>query len=228
MISINKLSVNFSDNKVLDNISIDFLPNQIYGIVGLNGAGKTTFFNALSSDLKIDSGEININGTSITNQDIAYLETVNYFYSKITGNEYLKIFKQTNLDFNLNSLQEFLKLPLDELIETYSTGMKKKLALLGALKQDKSIFLLDEPFNGLDLETNKILELIITVLKEKGKTVFLSSHIIDPLLTVCDEIHFLEHGQFTKTFDKTNYHKLEDELFSKLKTEAKTIISASI
>jgi ABC-2 type transport system ATP-binding protein len=228
MIKIQNLSFSFSGKKVLDNITADFLPSRIYGIVGLNGAGKTTFFNTLSTNLKPDTGQINFKGVTLSEKDIAYLETVNFFYSKITGNEYLKIFKQTNPDFNLRSLQDFFKLPLDDLIETYSTGMKKKLALLAILKQNKKIFLLDEPFNGLDIETNKILEIIITTLKEKGKTVFLSSHIIDPLLTICDEIHFLEHGQFTKIFDKTNYHKLEDELFRKLKTEAKTIISASI
>jgi ABC-2 type transport system ATP-binding protein len=228
MININKLTVSFSNNTVLDNICIDFEPNKIYGIVGLNGAGKTTFFNALASNLKPNSGEIKWNENAITNKNVAYLETVNFFYSRITGNEYLQLFKQTNFDFDLSSLQAFLKLPLDELIENYSTGMKKKLALLGVLKQNKSIFLLDEPFNGLDLETNKIVELIITTLKEKGKTIFLSSHIIDPLLVVCDEIHFLESGKFTKTFTKANFHKLEDELFSKLKTEAKNVISASI
>ncbi|MBL0328901.1 MAG: ATP-binding cassette domain-containing protein [Bacteroidetes bacterium] len=228
MISIKKLTVNFSNVNVLDDITIDFVPNQIYGVVGLNGAGKTTFFNALSSDLKVSSGELSFNGNRITNSDIAYLETVNFFYSRITGNEYLKIFKQTNINFDLSTLQELFKLPLDELVETYSTGMKKKLALLAILKQEKPIFLLDEPFNGLDLETNKIVELIVTTLKEKGKTVFLSSHIIDPLLTVCDEIHFLEKGKFTKTFDKPNFYKLEEELFHKLKTEARSIISASI
>lgn len=228
MVKIQNLSVSFSGKKVLDNITADFLPARIYGIVGLNGAGKTTFFNVLSTNLKADSGQIDFNGDLLLEKDIAYLETVNFFYSKITGNEYLKIFKQTNPDFNLASLQEFFKLPLDDLIETYSTGMRKKLALLGVLKQNRKIFLLDEPFNGLDIETNKILEIIISTLKEKGKTVFLSSHIIDPLLTICDEIHFLESGQFTKTFDRTNFHKLEDELFSKLKTEAKTIISVSI
>ena len=228
MISIKKLTVNFSNVNVLDDITIDFVPNQIYGLVGLNGAGKTTFFNALSSDLKVSSGELSFKGNRITNSDIAYLETVNFFYSRITGNEYLKIFKQTNINFDLSTLQELFKLPLDELVETYSTGMKKKLALLAILKQEKPIFLLDEPFNGLDLETNKIVELIVTTLKEKGKTVFLSSHIIDPLLTVCDEIHFLEKGKFTKTFDKPNFYKLEEELFHKLKTEARSIISASI
>ena len=228
MISIKNVVVQFSTKNVLNNITIDFISGQIYGIVGLNGAGKTTFFNALSSDLKINSGEIRFNENLITNKEIAYLETANFFYSRITGNEYLKIFKQTNPDFNLNSLQEFFKLPLDDLIETYSTGMKKKLALLGVLKQEKSIFIFDEPFNGLDLETNKILELIITTLKEKGKTVFLSSHIIDPLLTVCDQIHFLQSGQFTKTYNKTEYHTLEDELFGKLKNEAKTLVCSSI
>ena len=201
MINIQNLTFSFSDHNVLNDITIDFQQNQIYGIVGLNGAGKTTFFNVLSTTLKAKTGTIKFNGNSITYKDIAYLETVNFFYSRITGSEYLKIFKQTNADFNLKSLQEFLKLPLDDLIETYSTGMKKKLALLAVLKQDKQLFLLDEPFNGLDLETNKILELIITTLKVKGKTVFVSSHIIDPLLIVCDQIHYLDNGKFAKSFD---------------------------
>lgn len=228
MINIQNLTFSFSDHKVLDDISVDFAKNHIHGIVGLNGAGKTTFFNVLSTTLKAQTGTIKFNGNSILYKDIAYLETVNFFYSRLTGNEYLKIFKQTNPDFNLNSLQEFLKLPLNDLIETYSTGMKKKLALLGVLKQDKQLFLLDEPFNGLDLETNKILELIIITLKEKGKTVFVSSHIIDPLITICDMIHYLNTGKFARTFDKNNFHKIEDELFKKLKQEAKNIISQSI
>jgi|APIni6443716594_1056825.scaffolds.fasta_scaffold325260_1 ABC-2 type transport system ATP-binding protein len=228
MIKIQNLNFSFSGHKVLDDISIDFQQNQIYGIVGLNGAGKTTFFNVLSATLRSQTGDIKIRGNTITNKDIAYLETVNFFYSRITGNEYLKIFKQTNSGFNLSSLQEFLLLPLDDLIETYSTGMKKKLALLGVLKQDKNIFLLDEPFNGLDLETNKILELIIVTLKEKGKTIFVSSHIIDPLLTVCDQIHYLANGKFVKSYDKTDFHHIEDELFKKLKAEAKTILTKSI
>lgn len=228
MIKIKNLTVKYSGNTVIDDISIDFLEGKVYGIVGLNGAGKTTFFNTISTDLKKDSGQILFNEIPVSNKDTACLETQNFFFSKITGNEYLKIFKQTNENFNLNSLQEFLRLPLDELIETYSTGMKKKLALLGILKQDKPVFLFDEPFNSLDLETNKILELIILSLMRKGKTVFLSSHIIDPLLTVCDEILLMEKGKFIKTFNKSDYNKLESELFSKLKEEAKIIIDSSV
>jgi ABC-2 type transport system ATP-binding protein len=228
MIKIQNLTLSFSAHKVLNDISIDFQQNHVYGIVGLNGAGKTTFFNVLSSNLKPQNGQATIDGNKITSKDVAYLETVNYFYSRITGHEYLKIFKQTNPGFDLDALQQFMKLPLDELIETYSTGMKKKLALLGVLKQDKPLFLFDEPFNGLDLETNKILELIIHTLKQKGKTVFVSSHIIEPLLAVCDEVLILENGGFAKRYSKTDFHKIEDELFKKLKEDAKSIISKSI
>jgi ABC-2 type transport system ATP-binding protein len=228
MINVKDLSVSFNDHEVLKNITIDFEEALIHGIVGLNGAGKTTFFNVLAKILKPRSGEIKQNGTVPGIKDTAYLETSNFFFSRITGNEYLKIFKQTNREFNLAALQEYFKLPLDELIENYSTGMKKKLALLAVLKQDKPVFILDEPFNGLDLETNKILEIIILSLKQKQKTVFVSSHIIDPLLTTCDKIHLLENGCFVKTYSKTDFSKIEEDLFGKLKSEATQVISKAI
>lgn len=228
MISIQNLSVKFGSNQILNNININFPERNVHGIVGINGAGKTTFFNSLAKTLKPDTGSVTQNNKELTIKDTAYLETVNFFYSRITGMEYLKIFKQTNPDFSLTVLQDYFKLPLDELVENYSTGMKKKLALLAVLKQNKPVFILDEPFNGLDLETNKILEIIITTLKQKDKTVFVSSHIIEPLLTICDSIHLLDKGVFVKSFDKKDFDKIEDELFSKLKNEAKINIAAAI
>jgi ABC-2 type transport system ATP-binding protein len=99
---------------------------------------------------------------------------------------------------------------------------------LGLLKQDKQIYLLDEPFNGLDLESNKILEWLITALFNKGKTVFISSHIIDPLLSVCYQICYLEHGRFTSVFEKSQFHLVEEAIFGKLKQEAQHIIQDSI
>lgn len=228
MINVKDLSINFNSHEVLKNITIDFEEGLVHGIVGLNGAGKTTFFNVLAKMLKPDSGEIIQNETALEIKDTAYLESSNFFFSRITGNEYLKIFRQTNTEFNLAALQEYFKLPLDELIENYSTGMKKKLALLAVLKQDKPVFILDEPFNGLDLETNKILEIIIVSLRQKQKTVFVSSHIIDPLLTVCDKIHLLENGCFVKTYLKTDFSKIEEDLFGKLKSEATHVISKAI
>ena len=228
MIDIQGLTLKFDDKKVLDDINIQFHPSTINGIVGLNGAGKTTFFNVLANILKSDTGQFLYDNRNISTNDIGYLETVNFFYPLLTASEYLKIFKQTNANFNLEVLQEFTKLPLDDLIETYSTGMKKKLALLGILKKDNPVYILDEPFNGLDMETNKILELIVIRLKEKGKTIFISSHILDPLLTVCDTIHFLDKGKFTKSFNKNDFSKIENELFGQLKEQAKNTITASV
>ncbi|MBK8522503.1 MAG: ATP-binding cassette domain-containing protein [Ferruginibacter sp.] len=228
MINVQGLSVSFNDHAVLKNITLDFEEGLVHGIVGLNGAGKTTFFNVLAKMLKPDWGDIKQNGMALGIKDTVYLETTNFFFSRITGNEYLKIFKQTNTEFNLTALQEYFKLPLNELIENYSTGMKKKLALLAVLKQDKTVFILDEPFNGLDLETNKILEIIILSLKQKQKTVFVSSHIIEPLLTTCDKIHLLENGCFVRTYLKTDFSKIEEDLFGKLKTEATQLISKAV
>jgi ABC-2 type transport system ATP-binding protein len=182
----------------------------------------------MAKTLKPDKGVLTLDSHALSIKDTAYLETVNYFYPGITGNEYLKIFRQTNAAFNLNQLQDYFKLPLNDLIENYSTGMKKKLALLGTLKQDRPIYILDEPFNGLDLETNKILEIIITTLQQKNKTVFVSSHIIEPLLTVCDKIHLLENGLFVKNYGKDNFNQIDEELFGKLKQEAKGIIAKSV
>lgn len=228
MISVIKIEKFFGDKKVLNNLNYDFTLSKIHGIIGLNGAGKTTFFNILSTFLKQDSGKILFDEKNITRYDIAFLETVNFFYSNITGKEYLEIFPSTNLQFDLENINKLLKLPLDEIIETYSTGMKKKLALLAIIKQDKPIYIFDEPYNGLDLETNMALEIIIKNLRKKEKTVFISSHILSPLISVCDEIHLLEQGNFSKNYTKENFDSIEKELFEDFNKSANEIIAGSI
>ena len=228
MIEIKGISVSYDDHAVLQSVSITLHPGKIHGIVGLNGAGKTSFFNLLAKLIKPDAGNVLLNNKPISIRDSAYLETVNYFYSGITGNEYLKIFSQTNREFNLQVLQQYFKLPLDELIAHYSTGMKKKLALLAILKQDKPLYIFDEPFNGLDLETNKLLEVILETLRKKNKMILLSSHVIEPLITVCDTIHLLQNGQFERHFEKDEFAGIDEVLFGKLKVEAAKNISSAI
>ncbi len=228
MLEAKDLTIKFDGKAILNNISHAFSGSNIHGIIGLNGAGKTTFFNALAGVIKPDKGSFLWNGCQLSRKEIGYIETNNFFYSRITGKEYLDIFPSTNKEFNLDKFQELMHLPLDGLIETYSTGMKKKLALLAAVKQEKQVYIFDEPFNGLDLETNKVLMIMIQALSKKGKLVFVSSHILEPLLNICEQIHYLSGGVFVKTYEKSQFEGIENELFEKLKLKATEILRNAV
>jgi ABC-2 type transport system ATP-binding protein len=117
------------------------------------------------------------------------------------------------VQYNEEKLARLFRIPLDGFTEEFSTGMKKKLILMSQIKQDKDIYILDEPFNGLDLETNKILESIIKILNGRGKTVFVSSHIIEPLLNICEEIHYLKGKTLYKTYRQEEFPMINEELF---------------
>jgi ABC-2 type transport system ATP-binding protein len=108
--------------------------------------------------------------------------------------------------------KNIFELPLNEYAETYSTGMKKKLALLGILLQENHYFILDEPFNGVDIQSNLIITDIIHQLKALNKTIILSSHIFSTLSDNCDEIHVLKDGTFAQRVTKEDFKKLEMEM----------------
>jgi ABC-2 type transport system ATP-binding protein len=228
MIELKNINIAFGKHQVLKELSLEMESNLIHGIVGQNGSGKTTLFNALAGYESIDEGDILYQNQKLKSTQIGYLETHNFFYSRITAQDYLNLFPQSNPNFNLEGFQAFFKLPLNELVEHYSTGMKKKLALLAILKQQKDIFLLDEPFNGLDLETNKVLEVTLSLLKEKGKTVILSSHVLAPLLEVADYVHHLVDGQIQKSYARSEFDQIDRILFEQLKAEAKEHLGDAI
>lgn len=224
MIIIKNLDISYkSDIKVIDSLNLSLVENTINGIVGLNGAGKTTLLNAIYGLKKIDSGEIYCNGLKVSKREIAYLISENYFYSNITGREYLSLFKNTQ--FNVDKWNELFLLPLDQIIDNYSSGMKKKLALLAILKQDKPIMILDEPFNSLDIETSRIVRSILLRLKGKGKTVIITSHIIETLTNLCDYIHFLEKGKIKFSKDKAGFPEFERDIFESIENKNVKLIS---
>ncbi len=225
MIRLQELRILFDQNCVLDCKDVQFETGQTHGIIGLNGAGKTTLFNVLSTFLKPTAGKVLMDDSKINLEDILFLETNNYFYSNLTGKEYLSIFPTTNNRFDINAVNHLLKVPLDQVTESYSAGMKKKLALLAIIKQDKPIYIFDEPFNGLDLESGKVLELMIQNLRAKEKTIFISSHILSPLLTLCDQVHLLQNGIFTKKYSHKQFDNIDKDLFATFSKEAGEIIS---
>lgn len=211
MIRIENLSKSFGTNVVLRKISLTLEEGKVYGIVGENGSGKTTLFNCIAG-LEKYSGKV-ISNYDILKNHLGFLQTEPYFFSKITGREYLQLLciarkgKTTHHD-----LKNIFELPLDQYATTYSTGMKKKLALTAILIQKNDVFILDEPFNGVDIHSNIIITGIIHKLKELGKTIVISSHIFSTLAETCDEIHLLKEGEFTQKTLKGDFSKLEREM----------------
>jgi ABC-2 type transport system ATP-binding protein len=224
MITIENLSISYGKGKrVIDSLELTISEGTINGIVGLNGAGKTTLLNAMYGLKSIETGEIKWNGERITKKAVSYLVTEPYFYSNITGNEYLSLFK--NNSFEINKWNELFHLPLDHIVDEYSSGMKKKLAILSVIKQDKPIIILDEPFNGLDIETCRIFRSIALGLKEKNKTLIITSHIIETLTNLCDYIHYLEGGKIMYSKAKNEFKEFERELFENLENKSIKLIT---
>jgi ABC-2 type transport system ATP-binding protein len=211
MIRINKLSKHFGSNQVLNDISVCFEAGKVYGIVGENGSGKTTLFKCITGLEKYE-GEI-IADLQPLKDNIGYLQTEPFFFTKITGNEYLKLLcNARNKKFEQVETKNIFDLPLNQYASTYSTGMKKKLALTAILLQENQYFIFDEPFNGVDIQSNIIILDILKELKKIGKTLLISSHIFSTLSDICDEIILLKNGKFSKTVYKENYEKLEKEM----------------
>ncbi len=217
MLIINELSVFYGKNKVLQGLALKCVNAKIHGILGMNGAGKTTLFNAIYGFLPKDSGSCLFKGQPVSKKEVAYLETVNFFYSYMTGKEYLQLCSLQNPNFNIEEWNRVFQLPLGNLIDTYSTGMKKKLALQGVIALDRPILILDEPFNGVDFESSEVIYEILKRLRKQGKTILLSSHIIESLTNICNSINYLSNGKIEKTYVKSEFGMLETELRSAIK-----------
>ncbi|MBE0651471.1 MAG: ATP-binding cassette domain-containing protein [Bacteroidales bacterium] len=223
MITIKELNLSYGDLKVIRSLDLSLAENRIHGIVGLNGAGKTTLLNAIYGLKKINSGAVVRDGAGITKKEMSFLPTENFFYSNITAAEYLSLFKNTH--FETENWNKLFKLPLDQIVDSYSTGMKKKLAIMAVIKQDKPIMILDEPFNSLDLETSRVLRSIFIRMREKGKTLIVTSHIIETLTNLCDQIHYLENGKIMFSKEKSEFSEFEKELFQSIEEKNTKLIS---
>jgi ABC-2 type transport system ATP-binding protein len=215
MFTIENLQVGYKKAEpVLKGLNLSIETGKVHGFVGLNGSGKTTLLNTLYGFITPETGQIFYNGHPLKRKDIAYLEAENYFYPYMTGREYLSLFPQGNTTFDVAYWQHLFSLPLDEITENYSTGMRKKLALIAVLKQDKPILILDEPFNGLDLESSFLLTALLEQLQSKETTILITSHIYESLTNCCHYIHYLSNGIINQSCSKDNFHTLKEHLLS--------------
>jgi ABC-2 type transport system ATP-binding protein len=221
-IAIVNHSFSYGAKQALNNVTLSIKENSIHGILGSNGAGKTTLFNNIFHNQQF-SHTIHVNGHC--QKSIAYLESELFFYAYMTGNEYLQIISKSNNE-HISKWNDLFDLPLHDYVTSYSTGMKKKLALLGILLLQKQIIILDEPFNGLDFMSSETVNHVIQRLKKINKTVILSSHILETLTNNSDRISILENGSVLKTFEKEDFDKLDKLVSEKYRSNIENVVDA--
>lgn len=198
--------------RALDDLSLTVKPGQIFGFLGGNGAGKTTTIKILMTLLFPTSGSARILGSDISDvsmhQRIGYCPENPYFYDYLTASELMKYFGQLlgfdSTERSRRTSELLTKVGLDEKdwnkqLRKYSKGMLQRVGLAQALINEPEIVFFDEPMSGLDpIGRREIRELIIE-LRQKGTTVFMSTHILSDVEALCDEVAILRRGKLTAT-----------------------------
>jgi ABC-2 type transport system ATP-binding protein len=222
MLEILDLHKAYGSHEVLRGVNLTLRPGTIHGLVGANGAGKTTLINCLYGLEGGFTGTVRTEQAAQLVRDSTGLVPYEpYFYPRLTGREYVEFCLQARrrLVPDLRGWNEILELPLDQYADEYSAGMKKKLALLAVLVQDFAYLILDEPFNGLDLEANLLLKEILRQLRERGTGILLTSHILGTLTEIADEATVLAGGRVQRHYQAAEFGTLEADLLAALHGE---------
>lgn len=203
-IDVKNISKTFGNNKALDDVSFTIEEGKAFGILGRNGAGKTTFIRVLLGIIEADGGEILIDGKNIRNSKLkfGYLPEERGLYLKYKVCEQLSYFAELN-GINKKEAKELIKKQLkifkieeyyNKKIEELSKGNKQKIQLIAAIVHNPDIIVLDEPFSGLDpVNVELFKEVLQNLLKEK-KTIIFSSHQMNNVEEFCDYVLLLKKG----------------------------------
>ena len=227
---IENLKKNFEQKEVLKNINFTFESGKIYGLLGRNGAGKTTFFNCLNEDLDIDEGEFYLKEDKklkIEAQDIGYVLSTPNVPEFLTGREFLKFFIEINQERieNPKTIDEYFDLikidveDRDKLLKDYSHGMKNKMQMLVNIIMNPKVLLLDEPLTSFDVGVAEEMKNLLKSIK-KDHIIIFSTHIMELALDLCDEIVLLNKGILEHVDKKTNKDEsLKEKIIEALKEE---------
>jgi len=206
-IEVINLSKSYKTKKAVNNISFKIDENEIVGLLGPNGCGKTTTIGMILGLLKPTSGQVLINGKNIENNKISILHKMNFISpyielpKKLTVNQnlivYGKLYNIKNLNERINFLSEKLRLGdlLDKITGELSSGQKNRVSLAKALINDPTVLLLDEPTAALDPETADFIRTFLEKLREEKKiSVLLASHNMDEVKRLCNSVMMMKDG----------------------------------
>lgn len=217
-IQTEQLTKKYGAHYAVENISIHVSKGKIYGLLGRNGAGKTTIMKMLLGLTKPTFGEIKILGKSLQGNEKKLLPRIGSliespgFYPNLTGTENLHIFATLRGVPNTHAIKDALDLvglPYKDkkVFSQYSLGMKQRLAIAFAIMPDPELLILDEPVNGLDpIGIAEIRTFLRQICDERGKTILISSHILSEIELLADEIGIIDHGIL---LEEENLAKLE-------------------
>lgn len=210
MIEIKNVSQSYNkETKIIENMNLKIEDGTIYGFIGPNGAGKTTTIEMITGVLKIDEGDILIDGKSITKNPIEAKKLFGFVpdspevFEKLTGLEYLnfigdvyKVSPQERLDKVKILADKFgITNNLKDRIQSYSHGMKQKLLIISVLLYNPKNWILDEPMTGLDPKAAYTLKELMKEHSKKGNTVFFSTHVLEVAEKICDKIAVIDKGK---------------------------------
>ena len=226
---ISHLAKSYGTKKVLKDMDFVFEEGRIYGLLGRNGSGKTTFFNCINSDIDINSGEFYLREDKDSNKKIPVLpEDIGYLVSTptvpefMTGREFLKFFLDVHEDIKpdktIDEYFDYMKIPVedrDSLLKDYSHGTKNKMQMLLNIIASPRLVLLDEPLTSLDVVIAEEMKNVIRSQKKDRITIF-STHLLDVAVDLCDEIVLLHNGKL----EPINKNNLDDNDFKNKIIEA--------
>ena len=222
MIEVTNISKSFDDIKALDSVTATIQEGQVFGLIGTNGAGKSTFLRTLCGVLKPEEGTVIIDGESIyenegLKQKLFYISDEQHFFKGSTPKEMRDFYANVYDNYNVQKFDELLsKFSLDpnRKISTFSKGMKKQLSVILGISAGVKYLLCDETFDGLDpVMRQAVKSLFAAEMEDNGMTPIIASHNLRELEDICDHVGLLHKGGilFSKDLDdlKCNTHKIQ-------------------
>ncbi|MHC1571735.1 MAG: ABC transporter ATP-binding protein, partial [Methanosarcinales archaeon] len=197
-VEVSHISKSFDGQAVVSDLSFDIRAGEVFGLLGPNGAGKTTVIRMLLDIIRPDSGRIMVLNRSLgeVKDSIGYLPEERGLYRKLTVMDTLMYFgslKNNQSEERTLALLEKMGLLSyrDKKISELSKGMQQKIQIIAAIIHDPDLIILDEPFTGLDPVNMKLVQDLILELKSEGKTILISTHMMDKVERMCDRIFMI-------------------------------------